>query len=138
MEKLFVDTNILIYSTEYKSPNHHIAKELLIEFSKSHKLFINSQVLREYAKYISVVANNEIAISEINTLKEQFEILYENSEVFNNWLDLMKRYKIISKVVFDCNIVATMLANNVKKILTNNPKDFKIYENAIEIVPLVK
>ncbi len=137
MDKIFIDTNILIYANDKKSLFYNDSILALSDLSRNNDFVISTQTIREYAKFVTVTSTYENAIKGIKLIRNQFEILYEDSDVFNIWIMLIEQYKIIGKLVFDCNIVATMLANNVKKILTNNPKDFKIYENEIEIVPLV-
>lgn len=138
MDKIFIDTNILIYANDRKSLFHDISIITLSELSRTHDFVISTQTTREYAKFVTVTSAYEYALKGIKFIRNQFEILYENSEVFNYWLELMERYKIVGKLVFDCNIVATMLANNVKKLLTNNPKDFINFKNEIQIIPLIK
>src|SRR3989339_946461 len=138
MDKLFIDTNILIYSNDWKSPFNELTLKTLIDLSKSHNIVISTQTIREYAKFVTVTSNFENALKGINIYINQFKILYESRESFEKWFELIEQYKIIGKLVFDCNIVATMLVNDVKKILTNNPNDFIKFNNEIIVIPLIK
>ena len=138
MEKLFVDTNILVYFYNKNSPFHELALITLSELSDSHDFVISTQTLREYARVMSIVVSLEGAFYHIEEFYSQFEMIYESEGSFNIWMDLAKENNIMGKALFDCNIVATMLTNKVRKILTNNPKDFDKFKNLIEIVPLIK
>jgi len=73
---------------------------------------------------------------QLEIFNEQFEVLPENNDVQSLWQDLSKLYQIKGNEVYDCYIVATMKANSVSNLLTNNPKDFDVYSNIINIFKL--
>jgi len=46
---------------------------------------------------------------------------------------LVQRYQVKGKPVHDCNIVATMLVHEIKRVGTRNAADFDRYESEIAI-----
>ncbi len=52
-DKLFLDTNVLVYLTDVDSSFHEKAKDIFSAISKEHELWISRQVLREYAVVVS-------------------------------------------------------------------------------------
>lgn len=52
------------------------------------------------------------------------------------WKELIKAQQVKGKPVHDANIVATMLAFGVRRLLTQNVADFRRYEPQIEIMQL--
>jgi predicted nucleic acid-binding protein len=52
------------------------------------------------------------------------------------WLKLLDTIAIGGKQVYDANIVATMLANNLKQLLTHNTADFARFSSYVDVIPL--
>jgi predicted nucleic acid-binding protein len=48
-------------------------------------------------------------------------------------IELIKKYPVNAQDIFDLQIVATMLSNNITRIYTYNEKDFSRY-NEIEVL----
>ena len=57
--------------------------------------------------------------------------------VTTNLLNLLTTITINGKQVHDANIVATMQAHGIPKLLTHNTTDFARYASIITVVPLV-
>ena len=55
-----------------------------------------------------------------------------------NLKDLIEKHNLSGKKIHDANIVATMQAYNITKLLTHNVKDFERFNDVIEIVPLIE
>jgi predicted nucleic acid-binding protein len=51
---------------------------------------------------------------------------------FEHWQRLVRKHRVQGKQVHDCNIVAVMLANGVRRLVTRNPTDFARYAEEIE------
>lgn len=83
------------------------------------------------AKYNST----EIA-DEIRDFENQFLIAEENQNTTAKLLSLVEEHDVIGKQIHDCNIVATMLTNNLSKILTNNSSDFTRFSSLVEIITI--
>ena len=142
--KIFIDTNILVYSSLTNSPYYHIAKDKISEFADSeYELWISRQVIREYiaviTKQLALEINYSIEEILISTKRfcNQFNIADENNFTSDMLMLLVKQYNITGKNVHDCNIVATMKQYEIKNTLTHNVKDFIRYSNSdIKIIPL--
>ena len=46
------------------------------------------------------------------------------SKILEGILDLLKKYKVTKQEIFDLQLVATMLSNNVTRLYTYNKDDF--------------
>jgi len=49
------------------------------------------------------------------------------AEAVKGWMALLQRHPVTGGAVFDLQIVATMLANNVQRIYTFNTRDFEVF-----------
>ncbi len=131
-EPLFIDTNVLIYANVARAPFHQLALDAPTLAQKSERpLWISRQVLREFMaartwpQTFAKPSTPEIVIERIQYLEEQFQVADDNSLVTEQLIKLLGDFSIGGKQVHDANIVATMLAYNVK--------DFKRIENIIRI-----
>jgi predicted nucleic acid-binding protein len=138
--RIFIDTNILVYSTIDTSAFYKVAKNQLFSLSEQgHTLYISSQIIREYIHaFLSVYKESKsVLYYNLNQIILNTVILFDDLKVIENFIKLLKEYNIVSKQVFDCNIVATMLSYNIDSILTHNINDFKKYEKFINLIPLI-
>ena len=51
------------------------------------------------------------------------------------WMELLSRYPVKGGDVFDLQLVATMQANNVRRIYTFNMEDFEVFPELVVLVP---
>ena len=143
-KRIFIDTNILIYSALNKSTlNTEAIKKVKFFYENKFELWLNRQVLREYLSVMSRFMLEEKKykpsnlINDINKFENQYHVANENDEVTQRLLQLISEFKIGGKQIHDANIVATMLANNVNQLLTHNIIDFKRYSKIINLIPLI-
>ncbi len=61
----------------------------------------------------------------------------EIEQVSHHLKQLVSKYSLVGKKIHDANLVASMLAFGIETILTNNPADFQLFDDLIEIEPLV-
>jgi predicted nucleic acid-binding protein len=143
-EKVFVDTNILIYSTfeDFEPEKHLQSTKVLHKMQQEGTIFfISSQILREY---FAIVTNNSIfkkpltnkqAASKMREFVSQFTVVNEKKSTINILIGMIEKYAVSRGKIHDMNIVATMIDNNIVSLLTYNHKDFKqIVE--IQLLPL--
>jgi predicted nucleic acid-binding protein len=143
-EPVFVDTNNLIYAHQAHSPfnSQAIAKLLDLE-SAGHPLWISRQVLREYLAAMSrpggLTAPVPMAslVSDVQTFQAQFHIAEDGPAVTAQLLHLLGSIPCGGKQVHDANIVATMLAEGIGRLLTHNVQDFKRFAGIITVIPLI-
>ena len=128
-----LDTNILVYAADETSPFHQSAVALREKGLRNEiSLCICPQVLNEFF----AIATNPRRVSSPRTQKEAIlemekyfhskNILkiYPGPEIIDRIIDLLKRHEITKQEIFDLQLVATMLSNNVTRLYTYNQEDF--------------
>ncbi|HVR98035.1 MAG TPA: PIN domain-containing protein [Thermoanaerobaculia bacterium] len=141
-EKLFVDTNILVYATHSRSPWHQQALESLDDArERGVELVLSPQILREY---LAVTTRNLPAsdprrahlLENVSIFQQEFRIAEENLAVSVQLIHLVEAYRVSGKQVHDANIVSSMLTQGIERILTNNEDDFARFRKLIRVLPL--
>ena len=143
-DPIFVDTNILVYCMQLHSPFHQTAKVAIErQFQKANELCISRQIIREF---LSTMTRAELTVPKPNfddvaDRVESFPIFFrifgEGTQVTSRLLSLVRSHHCAGKQIHDANIVATMLAHGISKLLTHNVADFNRYSGLIEVVPLI-
>jgi predicted nucleic acid-binding protein len=125
-------------------PFHEDARQRLRDLDAAgHALWISRQVLREYAVVVSRKMNDknvfdaEALTADLDRFEPEFFMADEDRRVTSALKSLIKSHSVKGKPVHDANIVATMLVNGLKKVLTQNGKDFVRYAPLIEVLPLI-
>ena len=136
----FVDTNVLVYANQAGSRHHADALALLGKFETSAApLWISGQVLREY---LAVVTRPQAdapalpmsaAIERVRFFVQRFWVAEDGAIVRPDLLRLLSIYPVAGRQVHDTNIVATMLANGITRLLTFNLGDFRRFAGEIII-----
>lgn len=133
-EGIFIDSNILIYSTfpDFDSEKHIKSLEYLNRPSHSGSaLFLSSQVLREYfaistnGTIFKKPLNQRQAIGKINEFLKRFTLLLEKESTIEILIGLIEKQAVSRHKIHDLNIVATMLDHGISRLLTYNRKDFE-------------
>ena len=125
-EKYLIDTNILLYALDRKSPLHSKSRALLEEGLREEKrLLVAHQNILEC---IGVLTRGykvpyDIALREVFSFTSAFEQIAPFPGTIDTFLALVRRIKTV--YVFDIYLAATMLDNNIERIITANPKDFQ-------------
>lgn len=142
-ESVFVDTNAVVHARNADSPDHAEAKQRLTELQQSGaELWVSRQVLREFGVVVSKqmmardAYDSAALVDEIERLEKEYLVADEDSDVTRHWKHLIRAHQVKGKPIHDANIVATMLAFGIGKLLTQNVGDFRRYEPQIEIVAL--
>ena len=132
MNKILVDTNILVYAIDEDSKFY--SKSQILLFDSNHDLYTTSKNLSEF---LAVVTREPIAALPINdalTLVEDFydilKVLYPDELSFSIFKELLNRYKPTGLKIHDFEIASIGMANGIYQIATFNVKDF---ENIDEI-----
>lgn len=128
--KYLIDTNILVYSLDKKSPFYERASRILIECIKGERLGVIAQQ--------NIVECTNVLFKE--SKKQRTEILLDlytiatnfNLEVINpfettlfTFLKLLEGLKKRRRELFDVFLAATMFDNGIATIITINEKDFE-------------
>lgn len=139
VETVFIDTNILVYATDDESPFHAKSLGILKKLMTDGIGFaIAPQIVREYLVVLTrgLSPDDPTRLSALQNVKkfiETFTLLDENNETVARLQTIMENVAVGGKQIHDANIVAVMQANGVKRLLTHNLDDFKIFNKEIEI-----
>jgi predicted nucleic acid-binding protein len=143
-DPVFLDTNVLIYSRLSLSPFHAAAVTRLTGLSAAgHELWISRQTLREYLAGMSRpglltgTAPMRTLLNDVRTFAGTYRIAEDGPAVTAELLTLLNVVTLAGSQVHDANVVATMLAHGIPRILTNNVVHFNRFASFITVEPLV-
>src|SRR5262245_61776468 len=127
-ERLFIDTNVLVYAKLGQAPLHPLALQQLtaLQSRSNVKLWISRQIMREYLAVMSrptlvtPALSVPVLVADVEDFARRFQVADEHEAVSDNLLRLVERKKIGGKQIHDANIVATMQAYGIDQLLTNN------------------
>lgn len=138
-ERTFVDTNVLVYANQARSPFHEHAR---LRLASVERACVSRQVLREYCAVVTRPQADEpplspwTAIERVETFRTIFDVIDDTQGSFERLLELVASYSVKGRQIHDANIVATMDAHGIRRLLTANPADFRRFADLIEIEPL--
>nr|WP_165455406.1 PIN domain-containing protein [Hansschlegelia quercus] len=142
-DSIFIDTNVLVYANQLRSPFHASAVSLLASVGdRGLKACLSQQVLREYYGAVTrpqaegPALDPSTAAIRIATFRAEFEVLANGAAVMDRLIDLVAAYRVSGKQIHDANIVATMITHGVRRLATFNPSDFRRFADIIDIEPL--
>lgn len=140
-EPIFVDTNVLIYASQ-KQSSFHVQSVAWLDQARrdSRELWISRQVLREYLSAVTRPQHQQAllptseAIMDVQGFERDFNIAEDGPQAFGELLSLLARFPTAGKQVHDANLVATMLACGITRLLTFNTGDFRRFSPVVELV----
>lgn len=131
-----VDANVLVYAIDQNAPQHPSSRALLDQARvSSTTLYVTSQILCEFYSIVTntrrVVAARSPAdaIHVISTLLSfpGIRVLPAPASAVRGWMTLLQRHEVRGADVFDLQLAATMLANDIHRIYTFNTADFDVF-----------
>jgi predicted nucleic acid-binding protein len=137
-----VDTNVLVFSTVVGAPRHGEAKRAITQARARIELAVTAQIPREYVaatthpRFAPRPLTLKNALEDVDRFLGKFRLLNETAASFRLFCDLIARQTIVGRKVHDANIAATMLANGVTRILTDNGADFRRFAPDIDVIDL--
>jgi predicted nucleic acid-binding protein len=141
-----LDTNVLVDALYEDLPEYPAASHLLTLADNTNATFcIAPQVLAEFyaiitdprrvsAPYTAAEARQEV---EKIRHKRGIRILPVPVDVVDRWLELLQAHPVTRARVFDLQLVATMLGNEVRSIYTFNVRDFTPFSELEVLTPTV-
>ncbi len=142
--RVFVDTNVLVYAQSSLDPRHAGAASKVAELLQAgDKLWISTQALREYLSVMSrpVLSRPAVPMSallaDISRFESQFQAAEETKPVFDNLQALLRSISVGGRKVYDANIVATMQTYGITHLLTHNTADFSRFAGVVQVIPLL-
>lgn len=139
-----LDTNVLVYAADETSSFHQPSKTLRDKgLSGKISLCVFPQILSEFfaiitdTKRVSNPRNQQEAIAEVEKYVNAKQILkfYPGPDIIEIMLGLLKRYEIRKQEIFDLQLVATMLSNDITRIYTFNQNHFSRFEEIEALTP---
>jgi predicted nucleic acid-binding protein len=145
VDRLFVDTNILLFASSKDSPFQTAAELSLGQWrSQSTGLFVSTQILREYLAVTTRPApgrptepDYEAITKNLLEFRKSFRLLEETCSISEKLESLVSEFSVKGKQVHDANIVASMLVHGVFDLFTHNTGDFERFSALITIHPLL-
>lgn len=142
-ERIFIDTNVLVYAAVSAAPAHAAARRALAErHTSGAELWISRQVLREYVAVLTrpqafarPLSGASVA-GDVRSLERQFRIADDTAPVTARLLEVLETVEVGGKQVHDASIVATMVAHGIGTILTANVADFARFRPRIAVEAL--
>ena len=139
---VFLDTNVLVYLVIPESPRCFESRRLIERLEEQDcELWISRQVLREFFAVVSRpnVLATQATQAEIQTVLRSLERRYclaeENSLVTEQLFLLLDQVSVGGRQIHDANIVATMLAFDIRRLATYNVSDFRRFGALVELLP---
>jgi predicted nucleic acid-binding protein len=143
-DPVFVDTNVLVYASVATAPLHTVALGSLQRLHAAGvQTWLSRQVLREYLAVLTRPQTFSMPLppaalaAQINTFLALMQVAEDGPVVTKLLLALLATVPIGGRQVHDANIVATMQAYGISRLLTNNPTDFARFTPLIVVEPLV-
>ena len=140
VKRVFVDTNILVSALLPESPRYFHARGILRRLAEADaEVWISRQVIREYLATMTRYEPlwNDVTratlIDSGRTLERHYFVAEDLPLVTEQLYFLLGQVPTGGKQVHDANIVATMIAYDVRTLLTYNLADFKRFGSFIEI-----
>lgn len=127
MNRILVDTNVLVYSIDEDSKFNSRAIKLLT--NQKYDLYTTSKNLSEFlvvlTKGIEVPLTIKEAVDLLEGLMANLTILYPSKYSYRQFKKLVLKYKPRGLKIHDFEIVSIGLENGIKQVATINIKDFK-------------
>lgn len=123
MNKVLLDTNVLIYALDASSGYHQRAVALLTDPNVS--LFLTTKNITEYFAVCSKLGVDfQKAFDFYTDLKQNAALLFPDSVSVGFLEAMLLKYQPKGNRVFDVEIASIMQANGLRFVATFNIKDF--------------
>jgi predicted nucleic acid-binding protein len=141
-----IDTNVFVYALYPTSPHYRAAFHLReLAQSPEADFYVTVQIVAEFystvtnPRRIDPSLSIERALQEVENIQALagLVVLPTPVEVVPRWIALARQYQVSRSDIFDTQIVATMLENEVRRIYTFNVNDFRVYPDIEVLVPPV-
>ena len=143
-EPILLDTNVLVYAADSTSPHHHLSRTLRDRGTRGEiALCITPQVLSEYFAVITHPGRVQSprspaeAMAEVERYSqtENLRMIYPGENLIAQMISLFHRYSVSRQQIFDLQLVATMLSNDVTCLCTYNVDHFAHYSEIQSLTP---
>lgn len=137
---MIIDSNIVVYAIDKNSLKHKRAQEFLKEnlgsLEIAHQNIFETLRVITHPKLPRPMKIRD-AIDAVEKMLKVCSIVSPNWRTPSIAIELIKKYKLSSDLVFDAYLVATALSNEVNKIATDNIRDFQKFTELEVINPFI-
>lgn len=124
--KYLVDTNILLYSVDRQSPFHVRSKEILEAGLQQDVSFVVAH--QNLVEFVAVLTRGygverKQAVGDAQIFASRFDVIFPLPTTLGIFFQLIDKEK--TTYPFDLYLTATMLDNQITRIITGNGKDFR-------------
>jgi len=127
MNKILIDTNILIYAIDADSRFHRKSAEIITASNIS--LFTTAKNISEFLVVLtradSLKIGTEEALDVLSNLLANMDVLYPNERSTEIFYKLLREYHPSGLRIHDFEIISIGLAHGISQIITQNISDFK-------------
>jgi len=145
-DRALLDTNVLVFAMDPEDERHAACYALLERaIEPASGLCVAPRVLAEFyrvvtdPKKVPQARTVEEALDALSAFLSRpgLEVLPVPTDLVTRWMDLVRRHQIRGRRLFDVILVATMLANDVRRIYTYNRGDFLPFDELEVLTPAV-
>lgn len=137
---MLVDSNVLIYAINVRSPKNSLAQNFLTKNEQnlhvSHQNILETLRVLTHKKFEHPM-NIKDAIEAVEGITNGCTIISPDNRTHQVTLKLIERYSLSSNQIFDAYLVATALCNDITTIATDNTKDIGKFAQITVINPFV-
>jgi toxin-antitoxin system PIN domain toxin len=143
-ERGLVDTNVLIYAFDPGFEHHEPCRRLFDDAKpgKSELCFVPQVLIEFYAvvtnpRRVHTPRSGDEALGAIRFLLAlPGTVLLPNpADLVERWIGLLERHPVTGRRVFDVQLVAAMLGNNIQTLYTFNTSDFEAFDECDAVTP---
>lgn len=124
-KKVLLDTNILVYANDTSSIYYEKVREFIRD--KSH-FYISDRSLLEFYRAstgpMKLSPDFVLQMIDFYRKSEFYTILYSDSQTIDITFDLALSNQARSGKIFDLNILATAIENDIEILYTKNTKEY--------------
>lgn len=135
---MLIDSNLLVYALNERSPKHAHAKQFLEEIHPHITLaFQNiSETLRiiTHPNFPNPFSSDD-AVKAVSEIARVSRVIHQNMLTEKVFYRLVDKYAVAGVEIFDAVLVATAIGNEVVGIATDNVKHLGKYEEITVINP---
>ncbi len=145
MDRVLIDTNILIYADDDKSAFHEKSNRILEDgLAGNYQLSISARSLLEYYRFMSSqIKGDSKKLGEILETclfyieHDSISILYDDEVTTQITFEIALEKDVFSGRIYDTNLYAISLQNDIDIIYTKNIKDFPNDSDVLIIDPTI-
>ncbi len=123
MNKVFVDTNVLVYAYDANSIFHVQANSFLL--NTSFDFYVSSKNISEFFAVLTKMNEPVANIFQFyQDIRRNTTLLFPDNTSIVVFETLVKKYQPKGNRIFDIEIISIAIANGISEIVTVNTKDF--------------